>query len=349
MVNCGSGTIRTRIPRQAIIPTSALAVAMWMTVAGQPHGASKPASTAVFQLGPGSKIAFSTDRDGRDAPDEIYVMNADGTNEMRLTVTSSGNSLFPEWSPDGQTVAFHNNPEELGGSFEIFLVVADGSGVTRRLTDMTSLGLAALNPTWSPDGKRVAFNSQDALGNRDLWALNVDGSDLVQLTSDAANEAQPDWSPDGRRIAFNSNRSGNAEIYVMPSDGAHDANEWIQLTSAPGADIVADWSPSGQLIAFESLRDGNREIYVMRADGSDPIRVTFDARADGFPSWSPDGLTVAFQRQLLALPGLNPPNGSEIFAVDVNTLQETRITYRTPDSFSAFASWAPGHAQEGRP
>ena len=346
MVNRGSGTTGARVPRQAITSTSALAVAMWMTVAGQPHGAWEPASRAVFQSGPGSKIAFSTDRDGRDAPDEIYVMNTDGTNEVRLTVTPSGNSLFPEWSPDGQLIAFHNNPVEVG-SPEIFLVVADGTAVTTRLTYMASLGLAALNPTWSPDGKRIAFNSQDALGNRDLWAINVDGSGLVQLTSDAANEAQPDWSPDGRQIAFNSNRSGNTEIYVMPADGGHDANDWVQLTSAPGADIGADWSPSGQLITFESQRDGNREIYVMRADGSGPRRVTFDTRPDAFPSWSPDGSSVAFHRQLLTIPGLNPPNGSEIFAVDVNSLLETRITYQTPDSFSAFASWAPGHAQGG--
>ena len=322
-----------------------VAAVTFMTLVGAPQ---PPVAARVnaFESGVGSKIAFTTDRDGRDASDEIYVMNADGTDEVRLTFTTSGNCIFPEWSPDGRTIAFHLNPTELGGRFEIFVVEADGSGATRRLTDMSALGLSALNATWSPDGKRIAFNSQDAAGNRDLWAINLDGTGLTRLTSDPANEANPDWSPDGRTIAFNSNRSGNPDIYLMSADGAHDANDWVRLTFEPTGDISPDWSPNGRWIAFETLRDGNREIYVMSPDGTNQIRLTHDPRNDAFPSWAPDGRQVAFNRQVVSIAGFTPPNGSEIFAIDVNTLQETRLTARTPESFSAFASWAAGRAKE---
>ena len=95
--------------------------------------------------GMGSMIAFSSDRPGRDAPDEIYVMNGDGTGETRVTVTTSGNSLFPEWSPNGKVIAFHNNPAELGGP-EIFLINADGTN-QRRLTHDPLNDLAV---AWSP-------------------------------------------------------------------------------------------------------------------------------------------------------------------------------------------------------
>jgi Tol biopolymer transport system component len=336
-----------RIISLAIAAVAVLVVA----IAGQAHGIFAPAAVAASGSGVGSRIAFSTDRDGREAPDEIYVMNSDGTGETRLTVTPSGNSLFPEWSPDGKMIALHNNLAEIGGP-EIFLINADGTGLTR-LTYMTDLGLGAVNATWSPDGKWIAFNS---FVIRDIYVINVDGTGLTQLTSDPANEASPDWSPDGRTIAFNSNRDGDAEIYVMSTDDPH---HWLKLTDNSATDMGADWSPDGRKIAFESQRDGNREIYIMNADGSEQARLTCNAVIDAFPSWSPDGQRIAFHRQVTTLPGLDPPNGSEIFVVEAGAFpkdpcgddppDETQVTHHTPDSFSAFASWAPGHAKEGQP
>jgi hypothetical protein len=95
------------------------AATVLVALAGQPRGVLGPATVRASESDLGSKIAFTTDRDGRDALDEIYVMNADGTDETRLTFTASGNNLFPEWSPNGKI---------------------DGTGLTR-LTHMTELGL----------------------------------------------------------------------------------------------------------------------------------------------------------------------------------------------------------------
>jgi tol-pal system beta propeller repeat protein TolB len=319
-----------------------VATAMFLIAVGeQPWGVAAPQTLAVSQFDLGSKIAFVTDRNGRDAPDVMYVMNADGTDEKQLAVSLSGNSLFPEWSPDGQAIAFHNNDAQIGGP-EIFLINADGTGLTR-LTHMTEPAhgaVGAVNPAWSPDGRQVVFNS---LLTRDIYIINADGTGLAPLTFHPANDANPDWSPDGRRIAFNSNREdeSNTDIYVMNSDGT---GEPVRLTSALGVDMAPDWSRDGRQIAFESQRDGNREIYVMNSDGTDDqFRLTFNLELDAFPSWSPDGQWIAFHRQLFQIPGLNPPNGSEIFAVRADGSQEMRLTYAAPDSFSAIASWSQGH------
>ena len=320
---------------RVLLLTIAAVASAALAASGQGVRAQEISPAAAADLG--SKIAFVTDRVGREAPDEIYVMNGDGTDERRVTMTESGNSLFPDWSPNGKTISFHNNPVEIGGP-EIFLINDDGAGLTR-LTHMSEpeVALGAVNPSWSPTGKKVAFNS---VVNADICVINVDGTGLTRLTDHPANDARPDWSPDGRRIVFNSNRDGNPEIYAMNSDGTGE----VRLTAAPGADMGPEWSPDGRKIAFESSRDGNREIYAMNADGTDQIRLTSNSDIDAFPSWSPNGRNIIFHRQLVQLPGLDPPNGSELFVVTADGSQETQLTHMTPASFSAFASWSQGHA-----
>jgi TolB protein len=295
----------------------------------------------------GSKLVYVADRPGRDLPDEIYVANADGTNEQRVTFTDAvggclptdqrcpptGNNLFPEWSPNGRQIAFDSNRS---GASQVYVVNADGT----ELRQLTTEGGA--RPAWSPDGRQIAFINAGVGGAGDIYVINADGTELVNLTNTATNEGDPAWSPDGRHIAFNSNREGNAEIYVMNADGS----DPVRLTFASGADLGADWSPNGRKITFESARDGNREIYVMNADGTDQVRLTSDPRIDAFPSWSPDGKWIAFHRQVVTLPGLLSPNGSELFAISADGTELIQLTHATPASFSAFVSWGQGHASQ---
>ena len=309
----------------------------------EPRRALVPVTSFDLAPGLGSKLVFTSDRPGRDLPDEIYVANADGTNEQRLTFTDAvsgclptdlrcpptGNNLMPEWSPNGRQIAFGS---DRSGVFQVYVMNDDGSDLRQLTTEGGAM------PAWSPDGHRIAYTFPS--GANDVFAINTDGTGLVNLTNHPAADARPDWSPDGRHIAFNSNRDGNPEIYVMNADGSNP----VRLTFNPGTDMGPDWSPNGQKIAFESTRDGNREIYVMNADGTDQVRLTFDSRIDALPSWSPDGKWIAFHRQVVTLPGLLSPNGSELFAVKADGAELVQLTHATPASFSAFVSWGQGHA-----
>ena len=113
-------------------------------------------------------------------------------------------------------------------------------------------------PTWSPDGRRIAFGS-DRDGNREIYVMNADGSGVTRLTDNDAIDSGPAWSPDGRRIAFSSTRDGRFEVYVMNADGSG----VTRLTDNDAFDWHPAWSPDGRHIAFQSNRDGNWEIYVM--------------------------------------------------------------------------------------
>src|SRR5207248_3099936 len=145
------------------------------------------------------------------------------------------------------------------------------------------------NPSWSPDGRRIAFDRMGAIA-----VMNVDGSGLTGLTSDTQG-AEPSWSPDGTRIAFTSIRDGNSEIYVMNEDGSGAT----RLTNNPAADYGPSWSPDGRRIAFASTRDGYYpDLYTMAPDGSGVTSLTTEDDhlqiGDDQPSWSPDGLRIAF-------------------------------------------------------
>ena len=267
-------------------------------------------------------------------------MNTDGSGQHQLTETA-GNSNSPEWSPNGRFISFHSNRGGGVGESDIYIMNADGSGVFR-LTNLYALGLGGSHmANWSPDGRKVAFNSffQGGQSPREVYAIDIDGTGLVNLTNHPSDDLRPDWSPDGSTIAFMSNRSGNPEIYLMRADGS-DGTDPTRLTFSPGPDAAPAYSPNGRQIAFQSNRDGNTEIYVMNADGSDPVRLTFYPGMDAKPAWSPDGRRIAFHRTI--------PNGAtsnaQVFIMNADGSDVRMITQPTPGAFNGFASWEAGPA-----
>lgn len=156
-----------------------------------------------------------------------------------------------------------------------------------------------INPSWSPDGTRLVFESRRHPGRTEIYVINVDGTGERRLTvSDSSVEnTHPSWSPDGTTIAFDSNRDRSWNIYVIGADGGNAR----RVTSATGPTSPSfarhpEWSPDGRLIAFDSDRDGNGELYVIRPDGSGLHRITNAPGNDSHPMWTNLGELVTVRR-----------------------------------------------------
>jgi len=135
----------------------------------------------------------------------------------------------------------------------------------------------------------IAFDSQRD-GHWEVYLMDENGLNVVNLTNHPANDGDPTWSPDGKRIAFDSDRDGNWEIYAMNRDGS----EVIRLTNHRADDDSPAWSPDGSRIAFKSNRDGNWEIYVVNLDNLGVTNLTNHPGIDQMPAWSPDNRRIAF-------------------------------------------------------
>jgi hypothetical protein len=141
-------------------------------------------------------------------------------------------------------------------------------------------------------GSRIAYVSGvEISSSMDLFVMSLDGSSVIQLTDDAANNRSPVFSPDGTRIAFRAERQGRRVIFVVVADGS---SAPVALTDPSSDNYAPAWSPDGSHIAFVSERDGNPEIYVMNADGSSSVRLTDSWANDYSPTWSPDGSRLAY-------------------------------------------------------
>jgi len=237
----------------------------------------------------GERIAFSSDRDGGDY--DIYVMNKDASGLVRLT-THPGSDLEPAWSPDGTRLAFKS---ERDGSQEIFLINADGTGLTQLTANVGGTSDAVL-PTWSPDGSRIAFIGFTPTGQQDnLYSIAVDGTGLLRLSGPAPNcpqtnrpawiDWQPDWSPDGTRIAFlrpDDCGTNGIPLMLMNADGSN----LVDITPAGVAELLSPaWSPDGtQIVAEDHNSLGG--FWVMNADGTAAVHLLAGTSVLG-PDWGP--------------------------------------------------------------
>ena len=223
----------------------------------------------------GKKIAFTSYRNGGNI--QIFVMDSDGQNPIRLT-----NKVWdqdPDWSPDGQKIAFtgYRNVGLRGEAWNMDIYVMDTDGKNRmRLTRIAGNNG---NPSWSPEGQRIAFVNSGWGWGPEIYVMDSNGENTTRLTDDVGSKRDPSWSPDGQSIAFVLKN----QVYVMDSDGKNPR----KLTDGP-YDFNPTWSPDSELIAFESWRrhDHINEIHLMTADGKYIKKLSgMHERRDWDPDW----------------------------------------------------------------
>ena len=258
---------------------------------------------------------------------EATTYYEDQTGRFTLTVSGLAPEITTPTTPATGLIAFTSTRDR---DVDIHLMGVDSGSVTS-ITRLTDDAAYDWEPSWSPDGQRIAFTSitgQREDGNWDIYIMNADGSGITRLTSHPAKDDNPSWSPDGVSIAFTSERDGNEEIYVINADGI----SVRRLTNNTASNWGPSWSPDGQRIAFVSARNGNDDIYVMNINGSNANRLTTDAASDWEPSWSPDGGHIAFASD-------RDDRNHEIYVMASDGSNVTRLTDNRANDSSP--NWSP--------
>ena len=272
----------------------------------------------------GRRVVFERrglEADGRQNQTDVFVMNADGTDERPLT--SDGTNSRPAFSPDGRRIAFFR---VVAGRHQLFVMNADGSGSTQ-LTADPSLSVIGVSAVWSPDGTRIAFTGVSLVPGApniaEIYTIGPDGSALTALSHDPETLFLDDYSPDGawllaRRHVFLAAGSGDLATYQdelvrVPSAGG-DAS--LLLGPRRFEDVLdATWAPDGSSILLSLYQDDNLgapedaiSVISIRPDGSGR-RVVVPPQHDPF-RWVQVGAWQSLPCTIVGTPGSDTINGT---------------------------------------
>jgi len=260
---------------------------------------------------------------------------------------------------DNSRIAFTSNRE---GNQEIYTIYPNREHLRRRTYTLKSEGA----PTWSADGRRVAYMAKVDEGVdifvKDLFSKN----EPKNITNSPGHDSFPSWSKANDMIVFTSDRDdllnlyatdpeGESVLYITSSVVGRITPSWSPdgrsvvfgqyfdhnvdictlnfsegmiktLTSDPADDKNPSWSPDGKKIAFDSKRNGNSDIYVMNSDGTNIKRLTDHKAEDLYPSWSPDSRMIAFQT--------NRGGNFDIFIMDADGQNQRYVTFDDADDIA---------------
>jgi len=303
----------TSIPASEVAPTAQPSVTLPPATDTLPPPTPAPPTATltptVVQTG-GNQIAFVSERLG--AP-QVFLMNADGTNQRPLT-NQPGGACQPVWSPDGTQLLFISPCARKAATYReaaLYRIKADGSEATLLL----QLEGGVFDVSWSQSG--LAFVSFVSTRPQIFYA-DANGQNVRRLSVPSASDRQPTWSPDGQRLVFlNVSRVPDQSIlYWMNSDGSYEGTSPLQVTRDLEATQPA-WSPDGRLIAF--VADGL--LYVVEWDklGFGAQRLT-TLRPNEKPSWSPDGQWLTFESLR------DDPFSPDIYRISLSGEPATRLT-----------------------
>ncbi len=203
----------------------------------------------------GDRIAYVLMKGGSEV---IHLMNPDGSNDVALTPQNQ-KVIHPNWAPDGLSLAYCTDDDEhppAKNTSDIWSIDI----ATRRAKRLITGGINTY-PSWSPDGRRLAFRRIIGDMNSEVFVANADGSDARNITNHWSFDGWPAWSPDGTRIAFASNRNANYQIFVMKPDGS----DVRLVANTEGRATAPLWSPKGDVLYFPICRKadfgGDCEIF----------------------------------------------------------------------------------------
>ena len=266
-----------------------------------------------------AKIVFTN---GPDGSRRIMTMNPDGSGLTAITAQSEFET--PIWSPDYKKIMY---TEGDGGSPPIYTMSANGSRVVHVGTGR--------EPRWSPNGSRIAFQRFASINGgpeqSDVFVMNSDGSNVIQLTVMPEYDGSPSWSPDGNRIAFSSGRTGSDEIWVMNVDGTGQARvTYCGMLAAQCRN--PRWSPvaGDERILYDFVGITTSLRTITPAGVSGPTMLPgLEVKSAG---WSPDATKLVFSH---VAPGLIKHN---IYTANLDGTGLTRLTFNVeqPDYFPAW-------------
>ncbi len=262
-----------------------------------------------------TRIAFVAQEGGAK---ELWVMDYDGANPMRLTNDRSI-ALSPGWSPEGSLLLFTSFRG--GKQAQIYVLSAQG-GKPYLVSGRPGNNISA---AYSPDGREIAC-ALSLGGNAEIYRLDARGGNPRRLTTHPRIDTSPSWSPTGLEIAFTSDRTGAPQVYVMDSEGTNVR----RLTHELGYTDSPAWSPKGDRIAFVSRTGNGFDIYTSRPNGSD-LRLIVSGGSNENPRWSPDGRHLVFSSDRDGRRGL--------FVTDLDTTPPRRLDLGNKIALSP--AWSP--------
>lgn len=217
-------------------------------------------------------------------------------------------ATFP--GPNGKIVFTGNQ----SGSYQLYTINPDGTGLTQ-ITNLPSTGMDGWSPSFSPDGKQIAFCYGTDNSPVEIYVINPDGTNLKQLTNDGSFDCFPRWSPDGTHIVFAQNfvPTNQALVTVMQSDGSGQRTTLTNGDFRFWGTFGPTYTPDGKHVVFYSSLGGFvSAVWIMKSDGADPDRLT-PAPLEGFAfDVSPDG------KHLLLMNHQNTDLPTSIYGMDIN-------------------------------
>jgi TolB protein len=260
-----------------------------------PSGASTPAPNLLATLSastPGSipsiieptgKIVFTCQIYKDISSEQICIMNADGSNYLRLTIEDDIRHFYPSISPDGRSVVYSafNKQSKHYEIYEMDLSTSGNKALTNAIGDVNA-------PEISPNGKTIAFTRYiNDPEKPNIWLMDRNGSNLRQVSAVPAWD--PTWSPDGKQILFASYINNLSQLFLINIDGTG----LRQVSNLPDLRGRSDWSPQNLIVTY-SGKSWKRELFAMNVDGSAQHQISPSGGNSQGPSFSPDGQWIAF-------------------------------------------------------